>query len=654
MTNENTGYVFRALTNGGEGGIAPMDPRLQKLVAFGRHGVRKAATASTMRDEVAVLAKVSDLTAWENLSEVRPGAVIGETAVDGTTLVTARIPVARIEHVRTQPFVNSLKSARRLSRRLAQTTAEVQAQPSLLPKGSKAKGGTGVVVGIVDIGCDFAHRNFLTSKGKTRLKKLWDQWGTGGGGAGFGYGSVYSPAQINAALKKPDPYAALGYAPSPLNGAHGTHVMDIAAGNGRGSGVAGVAPESGIVFVEVANSDIPWEGPEAVGKNFGDSVQLLEALKFVFDEAGSSPCVINVSLGTNGGPHDGSTLVEQGIDRLVRQAPNRAVVIAASNSYADGIHAAGTVPQNGQHTLPWIVESGDQTENELEIWYPRGGRLSVEILDPKGTSLGNVPAGRSGTISSGGRVVLFVANRLNDPNNRDNMIGIYLSNFAPNGRWNVLLRADPDQSVDFHAWVERDDYGQGSFPEPRDNSHTIGSISCGHDTIVVGSYDAHKASLPLSYFSSAGPTRDGRQKPELSAPGHAVVAASSGSKKGVTTMSGTSMAAPAVTGAIALMLAEAKARKQSFTIDQIRAAATTTARRDPAGPGWDARYGSGRISANGLVATVMGVAPGVPPALSKTPAKKARAAAKAGKKTHAGAGKLPTGRRVPAKRRRGR
>jgi subtilisin family serine protease len=655
MTIENSGYVFRALTNGGETGISPMDPRLQKLVAFGRHGVRKKATASTMRDEVAVLAKVTDLAAWENLSEVRPGAVIGETATDGTTLVTARIPIARIEHVRTQPYVKSLKSAKRLSRRLAKTTEEIRAQPSLLPKGSKAKGGTGAVVGIADIGCDFAHRNFLTSTGKTRLKKLWDQWGTGGGGGGFNYGTVHSSAKINAALKKQDPYTALGYAPTPFDGAHGTHVMDIAAGNGRGSGVPGVAPDARIVFVEVANSDIPWEGPETLGKNFGDSVQLLEALKFIFDTAGAAPCAINVSLGTNGGPHDGSTLVEQGIDRLVRQAPNRAVVIAASNSYADGIHASGTVPQSGQFSLPWIVELGDQTENEMEIWYPKGGRLSLEIFDPQGKSLGSVPAGQSGTVSSGGKVILFAANRLNDPNNGDNMIGIYLSNLAPQGRWTVLLQGDPNQAVDFHAWVERDDYGQASFPEPRDNSHTIGSISCGHDTLVVGSYDAHKASLPLSYFSSAGPTRDGRQKPEVSAPGHAVVAARSGSKKGVTTMSGTSMAAPAVTGTVALMLAEAKARKKSLTIDQIREAAATTARHNPPpGAAWDARYGNGRIYANGLVAGVMGVPPGTSARISKAPAKKVRAVPKTKKKIKTASGKMRTGRKAPAKRGRRR
>jgi subtilisin family serine protease len=119
--------------------------------------------------------------------------------------------------------------------------------------------------------------------------------------------------------------------------------------------------------------------------------------------------------------------------------------------------------------------------------------------------------------------------------------------------------------------------------------------------------DAHKPSLPISYFSSAGPTRDGREKPEVSAPGHAVLAAKSRSRTGVTRMSGTSMAAPAVTGTIALLLAEARARHQSVSIDQIRQALIASARHNPPqGSGWDPRYGHGRVSAQGAVASVIG------------------------------------------------
>jgi subtilisin family serine protease len=608
MPENQSAYAFTALTEmTGSAQTTALDPRLQKMIAFRHQGMRKSATASTDSDEVAVLARVTDVTAWEGLSEVRPGVVIGDRDADGVSLVTARIPISRIEFVRTQPLVQSLKAAQRLRPALAATTSEILSRPNLLPAGSRAQGGKGVLVGIVDFGCDFAHRNFITTNGKTRLRKIWNQNDTASTGP-FGYGRVFTAAQINAALPKPNPYTALGYDIEAAS--HGTHVMDIAAGNGRGTGVPGVAPNAELIFVELASSDIPWGGPAAVGKSFGDSVQLLEAIQFIFNEAGTMPCVVNASLGTNGGPHDGSTLVEQGIDRLLRQKPNRAMVIAAANSFADNIHAAGNVPQNGQFDLAWPVPLGDFTDNELEIWYPGNAQLSVELFTPSGDSVGVVAPGQSGTVNSGGQVLLFIANRLNDPNNHDNMIGIFLSENAPKGNWKVRLHGDASRAVNFHAWIERDDDGQTGFPVPADNSHTLGSISCGQESIVVGSYDAHKPALPLSFFSSAGPTRDGRQKPEISAPGHAVVAARSRSKTGATNMSGTSMAAPAVSGAVALLLAEAKARNKSLTIREIRTAVIGAARSVPPPAGaWHARYGNGRVSAAGMLKTLTGATP---------------------------------------------
>lgn len=604
-SSSNGGYEFVPLYGvGGTEEVTPMDPRLQRLLALQQQGRSKPATASTVLGEVAVMAKVSDVEAWEALSEVQPGVVIGEAGHDGA-VVTARLPVSRVEHVRSQPFVMSLKAAQFLHRTLADTTREIGARPEHMPAGVEAAGGRGAIVGIVDGGCGFAHRNFVTRTGRTRLLRLWDQDGSGNGVGGFDYGTVHERAAIDAALKKADPYAALGYEPG--SGAHGTHVMDIAAGNGQGTGRPGVATAARLVFVDVAASDIPWTGPLAVGRTFGDSVHLLEALAFIFEtaETAGRPCVINVSLGTNGGPHDGSSLVEQGIDSLVTQAPNRAVVIAASNSFDKGIHAAGTVPKTAKRDLGWTIASGDGTSNELELWYRGADRLSVELLAPDGTSIGTLQPGQSGTVNSRGRAVLFAANRLHDPNNGDNMIGIFLAPAAPSGRWTLRLRSKSQRAVSYHAWIERDDDGQSTFEAPLDNSHTIGSISCGHQSVVVGSYDAHKPALPLSYFSSAGPTRDGRQKPEVSAPGHSVLAANSGTLNRALRKSGTSMAAPAVTGCIALLLAEARARQAKLTVDQIRQAVIETARTDPppvADGEWDPRYGFGRISAADLVA----------------------------------------------------
>src|SRR5262249_22907978 len=93
------------------------------------------------------------------------------------------------------------------------------------------------------------------------------------------------------------------------------------------------------------------------------------------------------------------------------------------------------------------------------------------------------------------------------------------------------------------------------------------SLACGYQSIVVASYDAHHDGIaPISVFSSAGPTRDGRNKPEISAPGQDVIAARSATDTGVIRMSGTSMAAPAVAGAIAVMLSQPNVKMDATQI----------------------------------------------------------------------------------------
>ena len=578
-----------------------MDPRLQRVLDRRQRGMRTLETAATSSDEIGVIALVSDLQAWRDRSDVREGATLGQTAAGW--LVTARVPIARVESIRQAATVKSLKAAQQLRPVLSATVPEINATPQQLPTGLLTVGGEEAVVGIVDFGADFAHGNFRHDNGSTRLAAIWDQGGLTDASSPFGYGRRHGQAAIEAALQAGDPYGALGYGPEPdtpvSRGSHGTHVMDIAAGNGRGSGVPGVAPRARLVFVEVAASDIAWEGEEVVGSEFGDSVQLLEALRFLFDEAGTRPCVVNVSLGTNGGPHDGSSLVEQGIDLLVAEQPGRAVVIAASNSFDDGIHAAGSVPAGGAVDLGWEIPPTVAAQSELEVWYSGSDKFRVELLAPDGDSLGSVPLGGNGRIrANDGTTLLFVSHRAADPNNGDNVVGIFLEERVPSGVWTVRLHGEQVSDGAFHAWIERNDQSQSAFVQPHDNTHTLGSISCGQLSLVVGSYDAHKPAKPLSWFSSAGPTRDGRQKPEVSAPGHDVLAAHSRTGTGVTRKSGTSMAAPAVTGTVALLLSEAAARGQTLDAASIRRLVIDAARDNPPPAGaWHDRYGHGRIDA---------------------------------------------------------
>lgn len=585
-----------------------LDPRLQWLVAKQRAGDVKAATASTVVNEVAVVARVTDFESWESLSEVRTPTLIGEAADHQGQIVTGRIPISRIESVRAQEYVKSLKASQSLHASLDKTTEETEARNEDLQPGDLGNGGTGVVVGIIDYGGDFAHQNFRREDGTTRLLSLWNQDGVPTSTSPFGYGREHRAASINLALQKADPYAALGYDPADFSdpddpGAHGTHVMDIAAGNGQGTLVPGMAPAADLVFVNISHALDP-AGTDVVGKTFGDSVRLLEAAKYIFELAGERPCVINVSLGTNGGPHDGSTLVEQGLDSLVDQHPNRAVVLAAANSYDDGIHASGRIEQGEVRQLKWQVLASPRRDLEMEIWYEGADRLTVELVDTAGVVRARVAPGQNETLSIGSRVV-FLANRLDDPNNGDNMIGVFLSRSIMPGTYTVRLRGDSIVDGSFHAWIERDNSFASRFAPPHDNTHTIGTISCGRSCISVGSYDAHKSTRPLSYFSSAGPTRDGREKPEVSAPGHAVRAALSSSGTGSRLMSGTSMASPAVAGLIASMYGEARRLGLDMSIQQVRQILIDTARKNPPqGGGWHPRYGNGRVHARAAILAV--------------------------------------------------
>jgi subtilisin family serine protease len=240
------------------------------------------------------------------------------------------------------------------------------------------------------------------------------------------------------------------------------------------------------------------------------------------------------------------------------------------------------------------------SHDELELWYPGSDAFDVELINPSGDSLGTIAAGSNGQLlDAAGNVQIFAANRLGDPNNGDNVIGIFLENSVPSGSWTVRLLGRTVTDGTFHAWIERDNNTPSSFAPPHDNTHTVGSISCGRNTIVVGSYDAHKKAKPISWFSSEGPTRDGRQKPEVSAPGHAVEAAHSRTKAGVVSKSGTSMAAPAVAGIIALIFAEAKKRGKDLTITELHDIIAASVNKSPPTPAgaWDARYGLGRIDA---------------------------------------------------------
>jgi hypothetical protein len=153
-------------------------------------------------------------------------------------VLTCRIRAAALVEIRNDPAVESLKASRLLaaSEVIAAGNTPLSGAAPRRPAGLTQR-GAGAVVAAVDFGLDFAHPNFLRPDGSTRLLAFWDQRRPAKASNRYGYGTMHGPADIDRALATPDPYATLGYHPAEAElsralGSHGTHVMDIAAGNG--------------------------------------------------------------------------------------------------------------------------------------------------------------------------------------------------------------------------------------------------------------------------------------------------------------------------------------------------------------------------------------------------------------------------------------
>jgi subtilisin family serine protease len=481
--------------------------------------------------------------------------------------------------------------------------------------------GSNVIIGIIDHGCDFKHANFHKDK-KTRLLYLWDQTGVGNPKpASFNYGVEHDQVSINQALQAQNPYTALGYTPE--KDAHGTHVMGIAAGNS--SEFAGVAPGADIIFVELgkaANQAGQNLAPgDAELKSFGSSWNLFNAVLYILEKADqlNKPVVINISQAANGGPHDGTTMIESLFDSVLEQE-GRAIVIAAGNSRTAGIHTSGEVQAGNPQTISWRIDRRSlptsEIRHEMEIWYDNSGGLVLQILNPQNVLLGECNLNEEKLVPAGGGFEwsVLIRNLRPDgmPGDDENLINVFVDDRALQNNelvqdqvWRLVLSQNPvaNTGIRYHAWIERNDPSPSSFATNSQPDHTINTIGNAVLPIVVGAYDSHDASFSSLVNSSEGPTRNRKTatKPDLSAPGWRIYSARAQTEQDGLTLSGTSMAAPHVSGLIALMFQAGRDFSNSpriLDIAEIRDALLSTADVDPPfGGGHHPRYGFGRVNA---------------------------------------------------------
>jgi subtilisin family serine protease len=417
--------------------------------------------------------------------------------------------------------------------------------------------GEGVIIGAVDTGIDYSHLDFRYDddgdglEESSRILSIWDQT------SGWG-GAYYTNAQIEGDILS-------GFGPgqgqvrqSDTDG-HGTHVMGIAAGDGSSSeaGLVGVAPEADIIMVKTTfyTSDI------------------LDGIDYIFTEAEfyGMPAVVNLSLGGHTGPHDGTSLFEQGLDELVDE-PGRVITVSAGNEGDQQIHFSGLL---GNDSASFSVEPYNSSI-ELELWYPGDASFSITVT-AWGKSL-SAQEGQSSMLGfAGSEIQIDNASGGTNPNNGDKQALINLTGLIPYSNF-ILTVTDDGGGGRFDGWITTADGGRiiGG-----DAAHTIDEPGNARHAITVGAFNTkvHWDSIAgtedfsseyplgeLTYFSSRGPTRDGRQKPDLSAPGAWVAAALSADcpwidyttlADGVHRMgAGTSISAPHVAGVSALILSQ--------------------------------------------------------------------------------------------------
>ncbi len=529
-------------------------------------------------------------------------------------VATGRLARRDIRRIWADPSVHSLKAARLLQVEDANFAADEalhspRAADIRRPHGIQET-GAGCVVGIIDWGIDHDCAAFKTRDGASRILSLWDQRGTQGAGVArrYGYGRAFSQADINTALRERRPYDALGYHPgesAPNGAAHGTHVTDIAAGNGFHGGPVGMAPDAELVFVHLSAG--------ALGglANLGDSVRILEAIDYIDKVAGARPCAINMSVGRHAGPHTGKTLLEQGIDALLAARPNRAIIMSSGNYHMARVHASGRLAPGQSQTLTWQISDADRTTNELEIWYPNKDVFSLGLSPPGSRESIVARIGENKAITIGRTEVGRFYHRANDPNTPDHHIDIFLYPSAPTGEWRVMLKGEKVLDGRFHAWIERDSARRGQqshFSKPdADPSHTIGSICNGFLSIAVGAANMRGGKLGIANFSSEGPTRDGRQKPDIVAPGVSIIAAASPplgetrSSNALARKSGASQAAPHAAGAAALVF---QAARRPLSINEMRRALIGTAHKSDFSKKDERRFGAGLLDVKAAIRSV--------------------------------------------------
>lgn len=528
-----------------------------------------------------------------------------EATVITSRIVTAEIPLSLIKTVATLDEVERVEQAHQ--RRPTMTEARTLTNANAIHTGEGLETpftGKGVIIGIIDQGFEWRHLAFLDSSGKPRARAAWNH---------------------QSAASKPTTTIPTGG--DGLATGHATHVANIAAGSRVAeNSYYGMAPDAELIFIS---------------SQFDDS-RVLEETKYVrdFAEAEGKRWVVNMSFGSQIGPHDGTTTYCQAMNEVAGQ--DGFLVAAMGNEGGDNLHTSYTFTKEGE--VKRILLSPDESNTCLvaDLWGMAADGAQHLQVKPFVYLNKNV----SYESDSYWKSVGTVTSEINSNNKKEHYYFMInskgIESYSGTGaQFGLEITGEAGQT--FHFWVNPT-YGTITTPSglgsmaylKGDPEYCVGEGAATIPAAIgVGAYTSagswksytgatqsfvqNKVVGEICTFSSHGPLlSDEILRPTICAPGSAIKSAISSyssdfsstsqsivsvvtrsgikeSKYYYAVMAGTSMSTPAVSGILALWL-EAN---PNLTRAQVEDILKTTAIRDSytGTEEWNAVSGYGKIDA---------------------------------------------------------
>ncbi|PSN14826.1 hypothetical protein C7271_21390, partial [filamentous cyanobacterium CCP5] len=527
---------------------------------------------------------------------------------DGTGAIrTFRCPPQQVMALAEREDVDNLELSTPVWVYMTNAMQELNLAARALPPGiTPANTGQGIVVGIVDTGIDGGHPAFLgraDDATKSRIHSVWNMGESGGQ-------SPWQRSGQNAAYRSMNfgkEYIGHDEVITSRDPGHGTHVAGIAAGRAIGGWPGGIAPAATLVVAGIGGQ----------GGYVNDVIAGVKYCFQKATELGL-PCVVNISLGTERHSHDGTDPLSISLTQLVSRnfvpatglgilpsempsyIDGRIICAAAGNLRGDPLHWQATVSPGGEVELlyqPFGRGALSAAPNDgITFWaYNEDGttvRLGVSARHSSNGTLATPEIrlqGSNGGIATNlpGNLQVNIHNGPERPNNRHFSPEIYWYRPTPmapvaTAAWIVRLRNTGRSACVVHGFAAFREHRGGfvfgsALTQPligitygaaqlsQFESCKVGTPGTGHGTIGVAAFTSRPGiGSPvdeIAPFSSPGPLRaaaPGQRAIDVAAPGHTISSAKAWQPadpgRGVTDMSGTSMASPMVTGLVAALL----------------------------------------------------------------------------------------------------